>query len=691
MTPSARNTLLLAALLGLITFALFSPALRHQYIDIDDVQYTVETPQVVGGLSLANVRWAFTTVHESWYSPLLWISFMADSSLFGPVPFGYHFTNVLLHAANALLLFGIFVRLTRAPLAAFFAAALWALHPLRIESVAWIAERKDVLSGLFFLLAIGAHLRWAEHPTRARHWAVFWCMLGGMLSKTILVVLPPLLLLLDAWPLRRLPIPSSVRDLHRWRPLLLEKLPLFVLMLAGILLTLITHRHAHDVAPPLPAVARLALIAPTYLAHLAQVLWPAHLALFYPISYPTAAQSLAALFAVALGLWAAWRLRNALPGLLLGGLWFGIALLPLIRGIRFDEQSAYPDRYTYLPAIGLSLAFAGLFIAVSSQSRRHFWMASLLSVSLLAACAVRSALYIPLWKSPEVLGPILIRLVPDNPLVNNMYGKLLAAQLKPDEAIPHFRKAERWNVVASCNLVSALLHAGQPEEALSIATEICANPKAPPDAFLALGICHLQLDQAARAIPPLQRAAQLMPGYPLVWQMLYRAHLESGDRPAAEACIQQLRRLNAPGVADFDGLVGLYTRTWMEGNSRLAWPFFANNFARHPDHVLLHNNAAWLLATTEHPPAPPAEAVRLAQTALALGGDDHPEFLDTLAAAHAANGNFAAAIQTARRALELANSQTPETRTLQVRIQHRLELYQREIPYREPASPASSR
>lgn len=681
--PTHRVASGLAILLGLLTFALFAPAVRYGFTDVDDVLYTLETPPVAGGLSTVHVRWAFTTVHESWYSPLTWISLMADSSLFGPRPFGYHLTNVWLHAANAALLAWLLYRLLGHPLAAFLAAALWAFHPLRVESVVWIAERKDVLSGLFFLLAVGAHLRWAEHPTRSRQWAVFWCMLCGMLSKTILVVLPPLLLLLDVWPLGRIPFPSSVRDLRRWRPLLLEKLPLFVLMLAGILLTLITHRHAHDVAPPLPVVARLGLIAPTYLAHLAQILWPAHLALFYPISYPSAAQGLAALVALALGLWVAWRLRNVLPGLLVGGLWFAIALFPLIRGIRFDEQSAYPDRYTYLPAIGLSLAFAGLFIACSARSRRRLWSAALLSVLLLSACAVRGAFYLPQWQSPAVLGPILIRLVPDNPLVNNMYGKLLAAQLKPDEAIPHFRKAERWNIVASCNLVSALLHAGQAEEALPIATEICANPKAPPEAFLALGVCYLQLDQAALAIPPLQRAAQLMPGHPLVWQMLYRAYLESGDGPAAEACIQQLRRMNALGVTDFDGLVGLYTRTWMEGNSRLAWPFFDNNFARHPDHILLRNNAAWLLATTENPPAPPAEAVHLAQTTLAMAGEGHPELLDTLAAAHAANGDFEAAIHAAEQALARLDPADP----LHAKIQSRLALYRRQLPFREPVRP----
>lgn len=681
----SRGTLWLAAVLGLLTFALFSPALRYQYVNVDDVQYTVETPQVTQGLSTENVRWAFTTIHESWYSPLLWISLMADSSFFGPVASGYHFTNVLLHAANALLLFWILVRLTRAPLAAFFAAALWSLHPLRVESVVWIAERKDVLSGFFFLLAIGAYLRWVERPTASRHWTVFACMLCGMLSKTMLIVLPPLLLLLDVWPLRRISFPASLRDLPRWRPFLREKTALFVLMLAGISLTLYTHHHAHDNAPPLSAVARLALIAPTYWGHLRQILWPAHLAMFYPVAYPSAVLCVLALGAIGLLLLAAWRGRATRPYLLVGALWFLVALAPVIRGIRFDEQSAYPDRYTYLAAIGLSFLFAGWFVSFAARSRRRLVMFGTLAALLLAGSSLRSLRYMPQWESQSVMAPILIRLVPDNPLVNNMYGQLLANQQRPDEAVPYFRKATHWHVQASCNLATALLHAGRPEEALPVATEACANLQAPPDAFLALGVSYLQLDHAADAIPALERATQLMPGFPLAWQLLYRAHLEAGNLSAARTCIQQLRGMNVLDVVDFDGLVRLYTRTWAEGNFRLAWPFFANNFKRYPKNILLHNNAAWLLATTASAPAPAAEAVRLAQIARTLAGEGHPEILDTLAAAQAAAGDFDAAIQTAQQAIDLLDNPAPGAQMLRQNIQLRLDQYRRHEPWREPA------
>lgn len=678
VAPGFRANILAGLLLGLLTFALFAPALRHDFIGIDDVQYTIETPQIVSGLSLANVRWAFTTVHESWYSPLLWISFMADSSLFGTAPFGYHFTNILLHAANALLLFWILLRLFHSPPAAFVAAALWAMHPLRVESVAWIAERKDVLSGLFFLLALLAYLRHADRPSRGRMGVVALAMAAGLLSKTILIVLPPLLLILDAWPLRRAPFPDSRKTLAAWRPLLAEKVFLFLLMAAGIVLTLWTHHGAHNNAPPLSVLHRLMLIAPTLLAHLRQIAWPMRLSMFYPVDYPSAPMAILALSALLALLAAAWRLRRRLPGLLAGILWFGIALAPVVRGIRFDEQSAHPDRYTYLPAIGLSLAFASLFVA-ACRVRRGRLVAVVLSGLLVVACGFRTVRYLPLWKSPETLCPVLLRQVPDNPLVNNLMGKWLAVQGRPEDAIPYFQKAKRWNVQATCNLVTALLRAGRPDEALPPALDAYAHPEAPPEAFLALGIAFLQLDRAAEAVAPLQRATNLMPGHPLPWQMLYRAHVEAGQLAAADDALRALRKLNALDVQDFDGLTRLYVRTWRAGDARLAWPFFANNLPRRPDDILLHNSAAWLLATTENPPTPSAEAVRLARLALDSAGTRHPSLLDTLAAAHAANGDFEAAIQTATDAIAQLHPADP----LQAGIQLRLSLYRRHEPYRE--------
>ena len=190
-------------LLVALTLALFWPATRCGFINFDDDRYVADNPVVRQGLTLPGIRWALTTTYELWWLPLLWISYMADTSLFGTGPAGYHLTNVLLHAANALLLFWTLFRLTGSKGRSFFAAAFFAVHPLRIESVVWITERKDVLSGLFFFLCLLAHLRQVERPSFLRRWTLPALMLLGLMAKSTLVVLPFLLLLLDYWPLRR--------------------------------------------------------------------------------------------------------------------------------------------------------------------------------------------------------------------------------------------------------------------------------------------------------------------------------------------------------------------------------------------------------------------------------------------------------------------------------------------------------
>ena len=191
------------ALLAALTLALFWPAVGYDFIKLDDDLYICLNPHVLTGLSISNIRWAFTTVYQNWWLPLLWISYMADTRFFGSEPFGYHLTNILLHTANAALFFWILFRATGSRWRSFFAAAFFAIHPLRVESVAWISERKDVLSGLFFMLSVLAYVRHTERPSATRLGMVHLWMLLGLLSKSMLVILPPLLLLLDYWPLGR--------------------------------------------------------------------------------------------------------------------------------------------------------------------------------------------------------------------------------------------------------------------------------------------------------------------------------------------------------------------------------------------------------------------------------------------------------------------------------------------------------
>lgn len=670
--------ILFPVLVFLLAFVLFAPSIRYKAIDIDDVQYTVESPEVTSGLLPRNIIWAFSSPHQTWYAPLLWISLMADSSLFGAHYASYHFTNVFLHAANAaflcasllLVLAYAFPRrpspVVRAAIAA-VAALLWALHPLRVESVAWIAERKDVLSGFFFLWAVHRYLVLrrpaalaapapdAPAPRLPSLFSVALLMLLGLLAKSMLIVLPPILLLLDVFPLRRAPLSLAPSAFRAWLPLLREKALLIVLAIAGAVLTVVTHR---DVAAAGPDQAsflfRAALVAPAYLAHIAKTVWPADLSLFYPIVYPSRLRAAFDLLILLAILFAAFRLRRAFPEATVGILWFLIALLPVVRGVRFDEQNPWADRYTYFAAIGLSVWIAAAAARFAASPRRAAASLALLSAIALAA-AVRTARYLPLWADRSVMAPVLIQSAPDNPRAVHIYAKYLAESGHPDESIPYYEKIVGQHPICAYNLATVYLEVGRFRDAIHVARQVCDGPTPPTDAFLTLGVAYLQDDRASDAIPPLKTATSLTPQNAFAWQTLLRAAIEDGDDALAASCRENLRRIGVTDVMDLNGLVDLYTRSWGPSGPRLCWPFFENNIRRFPDNLKLLNNAAWLLANTpSNPPVPLERAIGFAQAAVdaSPSGLVRANSLDTLATALAANGRFQDAADALSRALD---------------------------------------
>ena len=328
-----RVEVALALFLFAATLSLFWSARGFGYIHLDDYAYVADNPMVAGGLRWEAVKQAFATVHEQWWLPLLWISYVADVDLFGPGPHGHHFVNVLLHAANAALLFWALFRMTGSRWRSAFVAALFAWHPTRVEAVAWIAARKDVLSGLFFMLALLAYVRHAQKPSALRMAPVFLLLLAGLASKAVLVAVPFVLLALDAWPLRRAKTVWGAGAWREWRPLLLEKIPL--LLLAAVFVAINVHTHTSGMGgdKPVPPAIRLGLIAPNVFAYLAKLAAPVRLNVLYPecdgVSWP---RSIAAALVLAGALALAFRWRARRPHLLAGGLWFLLLLAPWCAG-----------------------------------------------------------------------------------------------------------------------------------------------------------------------------------------------------------------------------------------------------------------------------------------------------------------------------------------------------------------------
>ncbi len=689
-TPASRRWIpfLLAVAIAAATLALFWPATECGFLNFDDDRYVSNNLIVQQGLTLPGVRWAFTSVYELWWLPLLWISYMADTSFFGPGPFGYHLANILLHALNAALLFWVLFRMTGSRWRSAFVAALFAFHPLRVESVAWITERKDVLSGVFFFLCLLAHLRWTERPSPLRFWILQLLMLLGLMAKSILVVLPFLLLLLDYWPLRRASALWGRGAWTQWRPLLLEKTLLFVLSAVFVAITLATHGTTGHQNADWSIWSRLTLVAPNYGNYLAQIFWPARLSIVYPVSFPPVLlRALAA--AGLLGItFLFWRLRAKHPALLVGWLWFLAALAPVIRGIRFDEQSPFSDRYTYLPAIGLAIALAWTAADLLSRVRRgRTALPAALALVLLAACAARTRAAFPAWKDSLAAFENVLKHAPDHVLSNTNYGEHLLGIGQTEQALVHLERAAGGgdpSALPFSNLGMALLLLDRPDEAIrrmEAARAQCRTDLVFLDYTTALA--WMQKNDPKAAIPFFLRALQTGSPPPTWRAELARAYREDGQLPAYSNELSRIAAAGFPNLSSYDGLCLYYLGLWQHGHGRRSWTFFQRELEKDPDNVNMLNNAAWFLAFDPPAGASPADALRLAQKAHDLAGDANPGILDTLALAHAANGQFDDAIRFAEKAQAIARSQGMEDFALQIEI--RLQAFRAGRMWRPPA------
>ncbi len=665
--------------LALLTVALYAPAGGFSAINLDDTRYVFDNPHVRTGLSLANVRWAFTHVHESWWLPLLWISYMADVSLWGCRPEVFHWVNLLLHAANAGLLFWVLRRATGAAWASALAAALFAIHPLRVESVAWITERKDMLSGLFWMLALAVHLRQARRPAAGKAALLALLFSLGLMAKASVVALPAALLLLDYWPLGRLRTKRGIATC------LLEKIPLFVLAAGFTALTLTTHTRTGGQYSPVAGWARLALIPENYFPYLAKFVWPTNLSIYYAehdvVRWPAFAAAALVLLAVS---FVFWKARRRAPYLLMGWLWFLVVAFPVIRGVRIGLAD-YANRFIYLPSIGLSILVAWAARAGWTHRPRSRGLLAALAVAALAACAALTAYNLRFWRDSDAIFGRAWELDPDNYLGITGHGLALQKQCRWAEALALFRQAaDRHPDVARYRLheALALVNMERLPEAFALLEPACAQEPREPELQYGLGVAYLRADRPAEAQLHLARAVELAAkprdAYRLEWA---RARFETG---AGEAANEQLRIAWAAPPAQSFGyadLLGFYVNLWNSGEKPRALHFFRKLAAAEPANVVLLNNLAWLLATSEFSPAPPHEALDLATQALGSAGETHPVPLDTLAAALAHVGRFDEAIRQAERARDLARQQG--NKGLARRLEQRIEQYRQGRPWRE--------
>jgi Flp pilus assembly protein TadD len=473
MRPSlGRADLWIALALGVITIAVYSQVLTHQFINFDDDTYIWANPVVIAGLTSRGFAWAFTTFHCANWHPLTWFSHMADSQLFGLRAGGHLFVNSLLHVANVALLFLFLRRVTRTRWQSAIIAALFALHPLHVESVAWASERKDTLSTAFGLLCLLAYGRYVLAPSWKKYTLVALYLALGLMAKPMLVTWPFILLLLDYWPFNRFARQGNFSPGTVW-PLIREKLPLFLLVVPSICVTYIAQAHGGAVSGLTiePLSWRLANALRSYAKYLFLTFCPRDLAIYYPTVHDTIPiwqWGVALLLLIAISIFVVTNARQR-PYLVVGWLWFVVTLLPVIGLVRVGGQ-AMADRYTYIPSIGLFIALVFGFADLAAAWRLpRFFIVSASGILLLVLICL-TALQISRWRDSETLFSYVLSINPENAVAQNNLGSALGAKGKPAEALPHFAEALRLDpryFDALGNMGQALYEQGDAGQAVS--------------------------------------------------------------------------------------------------------------------------------------------------------------------------------------------------------------------------------
>ncbi|HEV2392730.1 MAG TPA: hypothetical protein VG146_10255 [Verrucomicrobiae bacterium] len=546
--------LLLSALLIALAVAAFWPVLRNGFINYDDPDYVTQTPQVLAGLTWRGLAWAFTTGWAGNWHPLTWASHMLDVTLFGVSPGAHHAVNLLLHVTNTLLLFFLLKRLTGSLWRSALVAGLFAVHPMHVQTVAWVSERKDLLSAFFGFLTIWAYANYAAKAPHARRSTLdvlppYLLSLAlfalGLMSKPMLVTLPFVLLLLDFWPLQRLQ--PSLRSVSP--RILIEKLPFLALSAISSFVTLRVQQAGGAVATlnALPLSARLANALVSYCRYLGKLFWPADLTVFYPQPANWALWQVAAAAALLLAISIAVLFgTRRFPFLATGWFWFLGMLIPVIGIVQVGAQSM-ADRYSYLPFVGLFIALTWLTAEMASQHAIPRKLTFALGFMLLAACAMASNVQTRYWKDTLTLFQHALSVTPDNSVARFSLGKALAEQGKLNEASYELQRALQIDpgfAKAQGQLASVLADEGRCAEAIHhYELALQSDPNVPEAlnnlAWLRATSPDPKLQNGTEAVRLAQRACQLTDYQRTVFiGTLAAAYAEAGQFDAAVATAQ---------------------------------------------------------------------------------------------------------------------------------------------------------
>lgn len=748
MTEKYR-TILIYVGLALVTLAVFWQAGDCEFVNYDDPAYVSNNAYVKGGLRWESLSWAFTTGYASNWHPLTWLSLMLDCELFGTDAGRHHQVNLVFHIANALLLFGVLKRMTGAVWRSGFVAAVFALHPLHVESVAWISERKDVLSTLFWILTMWAYAGYVERP-RVKSYLLMVLVFGfGLMAKPMLVSLPFVLLMLDYWPLKRFDFNKA--NIAVFFRLLREKVPLFILSAISSIITVAVQQRGGAVMRfgGLGVATRIGNALVSYAGYIGKMVWPSKLAVFYPhpVGKLTIVQvGVAFLLLLVISIKVV-QLARSHRYVVVGWLWYLVTLLPVIGLVQIGNQ-ALADRYSYVTLTGLFIIIGWGIPELTARWRYRRIMLGVSAATVLLGLSICTRLQMRHWRNSVSLfehalevtegnyvahcclaealraeGKVeeaiahniaALRIWPTYPPAHNRLGLALIQQGKVDEAIEHYKKALRVKadlaevqanlgealiyqgrlgeavahitealrikprfVAARINLGYILAQQGKRDEAIAHFTEALRIEPDSAGAHNNLGYALLNEGQFDRAISHFTEALRISPDYFTAENNLGEAFLRLGR--AEEAAVHFTKSLQIE-PNDLHAHYNLGLIMIKEGECEYAIRHFKEVLRLRPNFVDAINNLGWVLATCgDIVIRDAAEAVKFAEKACELTGYNRPDFLDTLAAAYAAGGNFPEAVKTAEKAITVAAA--AGQKELATEIQKRLELYKVETAY----------
>ena len=680
-----RIKLLIYVGIVIATIIAYEPMRHNGFVSYDDSKYITQNPDIQQAITFQSLGRAFTQPHYYMWHPLTTITNMLDYQLFGLNPLGHHFVSLLLHIASALLLFRILSNMTGAIWPSAFVTAVFALHPVQVESVAWAAELKTVLSGFFWLLTMAAYIRYTKKPSVGRYILTLLVFGFCILTKPTVVTLPFILLLLDYWPLdrikwgrqtKRIPKEKDRQDVPVWR-LMIEKIPLLVLSAILSAITYSAQQHGGAVAAleKLPLDFRIANMFISYMRYIGKTIWPSRLAVFYPslpLNLPNATVGICVLLFILISAFSIYIGRRR-KYIAMGWLWYVGTLVPVIGLVQAGVQ-AMANRYMYIPILGLLIIIAwAVKDLIANRPRCKKIMAVLAAVVLLSAI-ILTRTQVRYWRNSMALFEYALKVTENNATAENNYGALLFEAGRLDEAVLHLSKAVRISPTffeARNNLGQSLLKQGKPNEAIACFNELIKHKQDSAQVYYHLAMAMSMQKKYDDAIKYLDKSLTLDPQFS-------EAHRETGTlllaRGKINEAIPHLNEALRMGINKAKMYTYLGTAYNQLGKYEMAIQNWSRAVELKPDSANVLNNLAWLLAAVDDVSIQDANrAIELAQRACELTDYKDAAILDTLAVAYAAAGRFNNAVRTAEKAINATKAHGQEN--LASEIQKRIELY----------------